>query len=314
MEADVKRTVEALLFASPVPLSLSRLQGIIPRSDRRSMREAVETLRDEYDAAGHAFQLEEIAGGWRVMTRPDYTRVIEEMMRGQRRVRLSKPALEVLAVVAYRQPCTRVDVESVRGVNCGGPLATLIERGMLRIMGRAETLGRPLLYGTTDEFLSHLGVNRLEDLPQLSEIEALLSSGENGDGPVAPEERRVRLLEGMESIADMIGAGEESEPAGGNGNGDSPPPEPELDIALADSGNEQEEYDQNSIGGMMAEHARVLSSGLAREREALAAGAAALPADGDPEPDDLGEPVELREQDESAEQELSEWPPEEAES
>ncbi|MCP4548799.1 MAG: SMC-Scp complex subunit ScpB [bacterium] len=208
MDSDLKRLVEALLFAAPEPLSLERIKSIIPRSDKRTLRATIAELVAEYDEQEHAFQLVEIGGGWRITTRSEYSRLIEEMLKGQRKVRLSKPALEVLSVVSYRQPCTRVDVEDVRGVNCGGSLATLLERGMVRITGRAETLGRPLLYGTTDEFLSYMGINSIEDLPNLTEIEALLAVPRDErveDTPIAAEERRLRLVEGMESISEIMG-------------------------------------------------------------------------------------------------------------
>jgi segregation and condensation protein B len=265
MRADLKRTVEALLFAAPGPLSVNRMQAIVPGGDRRSLRAAIDELRQDYDAGGHAFQLQEIGGGWRILTRPDYTRRIEEMLKGQRRARLSKAALECLAVVAYRQPCTRPEVEDVRGVNCGGSLATLVDRGLVRITGRAESLGRPLLYGTTEIFLSFLGINSLEDLPRIAEIEALLLSpeGEEAESHIAAEERRQRLMESMEDIADTIAAAEaqeqdqeqaqEDEAPAGNGG---PPSSGRTD-------DEDEEA-----------HRRVLEAGLVEERNALRASAA----------------------------------------
>ena len=218
MAADMKRIVEALLFASPEPLSLSRLKSIVPRSDKRKLRVALDELRGDYDEAGHAFQLCEIGGGWRIVTRPEYSKKIEEMLKGQRRVRLSKPALECLSVIAYRQPATRIDVEKVRGVNCGGSMSTLLERGLIRISGRAETLGRPLLYGTSDAFLAYLGINSIEDLPQMVEIESLLTSGQGEEegATVAPEERRERLYASMETIAEVIA---EAQPPDGDGDG-----------------------------------------------------------------------------------------------
>ncbi len=258
MEADLKRTAEALLFAAPEPLSLSRMQAIIPRCDRRALREALTELGRDYDEGGHAFQLLEIGGGWRIVTRPEYARRIEALLKGQRRVRLSRASLESVAVVAYRQPCTRVDVEAVRGVSCGGSLATLLERGLIRITGRAETLGRPLLYGTTDEFLSHLGINKLSDLPQLAEIESLLQPlDEEAEqaSPVPSGERQDRLVQGMESIAELIGESQVPdliEDAEGNGNGSGPLPEM-ITVEQDDEG----------------EHADLLEAGRTEEVEQL---------------------------------------------
>jgi segregation and condensation protein B len=259
MDSDMKRTVEALLFAAPEPLSLGRLQSILPAAERRDVQAILTSLAADYDAAEHAFQLAELGGGWRIVTRPHYAERIEELLRGQRRVRLSRASLETLAVVAYRQPCTRVDVEAVRGVNCGGSLATLVERGLIRIHGRAETLGRPLLYGTTAEFLAFLGVNNLDDLPRLAEIEALLrprpADGEQDeDSPVPLGERRERLLVGMDALttliaeSDLAAAPAAAEPASAG----------EWAVALGDDGETG------------SAHAAALDAALATERALLA--------------------------------------------
>lgn len=262
MTADLKRTVEALLFAASEPLSLGRMQSIIPRCDRRGLRAALAELRREYDAAGHAFELAEIAGGWRIMTRPEHARRIEAMLKGERRVRLSRAALEVLAVVAYRQPCTRVDVDDVRGVNSGGALATLLERGLLRIAGRAESLGRPLLYATTDAFLEHLGLGSLDDLPDLAEIEALLAAAQKPDeSPMAPEERRLRLVEGMDRIAEAVGGMQAS-----GGNGGKPAGADGLDEVPADEAGAGDDEDLDADA---PELAAALRAGYAEERAGL---------------------------------------------
>jgi len=296
MTADLKRTVEALLFAAPEPISLGRMQAVIPHCDRRSLRAAIDELRRDYDAAGHAFELAEIAGGWRIMTRPDYTRRIEAMLKGERRVRLSRAALEVLAVVAYRQPCTRVDVDDVRGVNSGGALATLIERGLLRIAGRAESLGRPLLYATTDVFLGHLGLNALEDLPNLAEIEALLASAQKPDeSPLAPDERRLRLVESMDQIAEVMGDLEA--PGGNGGNGKSRAGDldevPSEDLIAGDADAVAplaQEGDEDELAACLREGYAEERAGLEAAPEADADLDAAL-ADAPAAPDDTDEDV-----------------------
>ena len=213
MSKDLKRTVEALLFASPEPLPLGRIQSVISGTDKRGLRAVLTELQGDYEEAGHAFQLREVGGGWRILTRAEHSRRIEDLLKSQRRVRLSRAALESLAVVAYRQPCTRFDVEEVRGVGSGSALSTLLEKGLVRIMGRAESVGKPLLYGTSEEFLSHIGLNRLEDLPDMQEIETLLSSEEEelDTQPMVPEERRRRLMEGVDRIGEMIGVDQEAE-------------------------------------------------------------------------------------------------------
>jgi len=199
------------------------------------------------------------------VTRPEHSRVIQEMLKGQRRVRLSKAAFEVLAVIAYRQPCTRVDIENVRGVNCGGPLATLHERGLVRITGRAETLGRPLLYATTDEFLAHLGINDLQDLPRMSEIQELLRPEPEGDEQEPLAAHRRALLEQAAGIDALVAQ------AGGNGNGNGngssaafPAPSAETDAAEPEAADETEEGDESEA---LAQAIRVQYE---QEREALA--------------------------------------------
>ncbi|MBM4118334.1 SMC-Scp complex subunit ScpB [bacterium] len=273
MSVDLKRTVEALLFAAPEPLSLSRLQAILPDVERRALPALLAELAADYDAGGHAFQLAELGGGWRIVTRPAHAARIEELLRGQRRVRLTRASLETLAVVAYRQPCTRVDVEAVRGVNCGGSLATLIERGLLRITGRAETLGRPLLYGTTPEFLGFLGVNGLDELPRLAEIEALLAPADaEGESPVPAGERRERLLDGVDALETLL-----AERALADG-------EPELAAAAAAwraslAGGGDAGADAEALGAEEPlAHRAALDAALAAERALLAEAADALSA------------------------------------
>lgn len=272
MSVDLKRTVEALLFAAPEPLALSRLQAILPAVERRALQAILGELAADYDAAGHAFELSELGGGWRIVTRPEYAARIEELLRGQRRVRLTRASLETLAVVSYRQPCTRVDVEAVRGVNCGGSLATLMERGLLRITGRAETLGRPLLYGTTAEFLAFLGVNSLDELPRLAEIEALLAPADaEGESPVPAGERRERLLEGVDLLETLLGERALADA------------EPELAAAAAvwRSSLDGAEGDGEGDGEALAAeeplaHRAALDAALAAERALLAEAADAL--------------------------------------
>jgi len=212
MTLNLKRTVEALLFASPEPLTLERLQSVLGRVDKRNLRALLEELSEDYDRAGHAFHLRELGGGWRILTRAEYSSRIEELLKSQRRIRLSRAALESLAVVAYRQPCTRFEVEQLRGVGSGSALSTLLDRKLVKIVGRAESVGKPLLYGTGEDFLSHIGLNRLEELPDMKEIESLLACESEGEQTrsMVPEERRRRLLEGVDRIGEMIGAAMDS--------------------------------------------------------------------------------------------------------
>jgi segregation and condensation protein B len=169
-EADLKRIIEALLFSSHRPVSSARLAQISGAADGNQARRIVGELQEEYDAEGRAFAVEEIAGGFQVLSRPRYAPWVRQLQNRQQQESLSNAALETLAIVAYRQPITRAEVEDIRGVQCGGLLRSLVEKRLLKVVGRKDELGRPLLYGTTRQFLSAFGLNSLKDLPKRSEF------------------------------------------------------------------------------------------------------------------------------------------------
>ena len=155
---DVAHIVEALLFSADGPLKVEQVLELLPETDGAAVEEAFTELRDLYDDTSRAFCLVPIAGGYQLLTRPDAAPWVEKFLVGRRRKRLSRAALEVLAVVSYRQPVTRGDVETIRGVDCGGVFRTLLERRLVAVKGRAKTVGHPLLYVTTDRFLEHFGI------------------------------------------------------------------------------------------------------------------------------------------------------------
>jgi len=171
---NLKAELEALLFATDQPLSIARLQEMVPRSDKEAIQTALDELENDYLDPARAFRLLRIAGGFQLGTKQEYADVVRRLFVGKRRVRLTKAALEALAIIAYKQPTTRPEIDAIRGVASGGVLETLLERNLVRIAGRAEGVGRPLLYATTGEFLQYLGLNRLRDLPNLEELEAML--------------------------------------------------------------------------------------------------------------------------------------------
>ena len=210
---DLTRIVEALLFAAEGPLRVPQVLEAVPEATEEAVEEALTTLQDHYDNTGRAFCLVPIAGGHQLVTRSDLSSWVERFLVGRRRQRLSRAALEVLAVVAYRQPVTRGDVEAIRGVDCGGVLRTLLERQMARVKGRAKSVGHPLLYVTTDHFLEHFGVADIKELPRLEEFEALLDPGE----------ARAELVESgllMQAIMPETVGGQECPPETTPGNGD----------------------------------------------------------------------------------------------
>lgn len=167
------RQIEALMVAADEPLSLLRLCELTG-CGAESAEQAIERIDEELASGGHAIVVARLAGGFRIVTDPDLGDVVSQLFAGRRQSRLTRAALETLAVIAYRQPATRAQVEAVRGVNSDSAVRTLMERGLIRIAGRQETPGRPLLYGTTDEFLEYFGLGSIEHLPRMEEIETLL--------------------------------------------------------------------------------------------------------------------------------------------
>lgn len=172
----VKRDLEALLFATDGPLTVGRLRKIFPDVTPAELRASVAELQDEYTAAEHAFTIVEFGGGWQLATRPEYSPIVERLQRTRKFTRLSRAGLEVLAIIAYRQPITRLEIDDIRGVQSSAALATLQERNLITVVGRSEAIGHPLLYGTTREFLGHLGLRGLSQLPDLPTLENVVEN------------------------------------------------------------------------------------------------------------------------------------------
>ena len=164
------KLLEAALFASARPVPLDELAALDPEASPAGLQAALDELRLHYDSEGHGVELMELGGGWQVLTRTEYTEAIERAQLAARPQRLSATALETLAIIAYRQPIGRANVEEIRGVNVGSILKSLHERGLIDVVGRAEGLGRPLLYGTTPLFLEHFALRHLEELPRADEL------------------------------------------------------------------------------------------------------------------------------------------------
>lgn len=182
---ETTQIVEALLFASDAPLGAADLARADEGLDEERVEAAIEVLRREYERTGRAFQIYEIAEGYQLLTRPDYASFLERFATVPQSGRLSGPALETLAVVAYRQPIGRAEIEEIRGVGSAGVLRTLQDRALIEVVGRGEGLGRPLLYGTTRRFLEHFGFRSLEDLPRPEELPVVLTeraAEEDADG------------------------------------------------------------------------------------------------------------------------------------
>jgi segregation and condensation protein B len=199
-----KEIIEALLFATEEPLSARQLADIVFGGDsatvsRRAAEESVlgmvEELNAEFETSRRAFRIVHVAGGYQFATRPEYGSWLGKMLREKTRRKLSVSALESLAVIAYRQPVTKPEIEAIRGVNIDYVLRTLLERNLVAIVGRAASPGRPLLYGTTQEFLKRFGLNDLSELPKPREIDELLAEAEYEVEKRLLKEQEERLIE-----------------------------------------------------------------------------------------------------------------------
>lgn len=210
----VTQIVEAVLFASDAPLKAEEIARADGTLDEEVVEQAIRALQSEYAEGERAFQIVELAEGFQVLTRGDFAPYLERFDTIPRPSRLSGPALETLAIIAYRQPIGRIEIEYVRGVACGGVIRTLQDRGIIDVVGRAEGIGRPLLYGTTQRFLDHFGFRSIEDLPRPEELPIVLRERI----PLGPEEPPVDAARGT-SHAQLTGAepGAAAEPASAQG-------------------------------------------------------------------------------------------------
>ncbi|MCF7805419.1 MAG: SMC-Scp complex subunit ScpB [Candidatus Marinimicrobia bacterium] len=182
--------VEALLFASENPVSAGKIRGCFDEGEDVPVESIVEELNTHYDETERAFFIMEVAGGYQLVTRKEFEPYVKQLYVSSSRMRLSQAALETLAIVAYKQPVSRPDIDSIRGVNSDGVLRTLLERNLIDIKGREDAPGRPLLYATSDEFLRYFGLKSIKDLPKLKEIDELTLESED-----IPEDTDIALEE-----------------------------------------------------------------------------------------------------------------------
>jgi segregation and condensation protein B len=166
----LEQRVEALIFSSERPISESRMKTVLGIEDddaTKKIKAAIETLNATYDKNARAFRIERVAGGYRPLTREEFAPLVSNLYADRQQQKLSQAALETLSIIAYRQPVMRAEIEVIRGVACGEVLRSIMEKRLVKIVGRAEELGRPMLYGTTREFLNIFGLATLDDLPDV---------------------------------------------------------------------------------------------------------------------------------------------------
>ncbi|MGE4358119.1 MAG: SMC-Scp complex subunit ScpB [Candidatus Omnitrophota bacterium] len=167
---EIKHILEAILFVHHEPLIIERLKEILEEVDGRLIRDLIYELKSEYEQEGRGFMIREVAGGFQMVSQPRYAPWIKKLYKTSHTERLTLPTLETLAIIAYKQPITRLEIEEIRGVNVENILKNLLEMNLIRVVGRKESLGRPILYGTTKKFLEYFGLNSLEELPDLEEF------------------------------------------------------------------------------------------------------------------------------------------------
>jgi segregation and condensation protein B len=174
MEArELRAIIEALLFVSAEPVPLDRLMVALGTISKPEVRQALQSLREELDREGRGVQLVEVAGGWQIVTRLEYAPWIKRLAKAKAAPKLSRSGLESLAIIAYKQPIVRAEIEQIRGVEVSGVLRTLLERKLIRMVGRKDVPGRPIMYGTTKLFLQQFGLSDLAQLPPLREFKEL---------------------------------------------------------------------------------------------------------------------------------------------
>lgn len=181
---DIKNIIESLLFVAEAPLNIDHFKKAIPEAETRTIKDIIQVLQEEYESRDGGFIIHEVAGGYQFRTKPEYKEWIRRLFQ-PKPPRLSKPAMETLAIVAYRQPILRSEVEHIRGVNSGNTLRILLERKLIRVLGRREIPGRPLVYATTNKFLETFDLKNLKDLPSLKEIDDLENK------PVKPQQQKI---------------------------------------------------------------------------------------------------------------------------
>jgi segregation and condensation protein B len=169
-ETELQRRLEAVLISVDRPQSPAKLASATGAGSAKDVAQAIEFLNDFYQQHQRSFRIEHLAGGYQIMTQPEFRPVLAALHHAKDDGKLSPAALETLAIIAYKQPIQRVDIESIRGVSCGEVVRTLMEKHLVKIVGRAEELGRPMLYGTTKTFLEVFGLSNLKDLPKAEEL------------------------------------------------------------------------------------------------------------------------------------------------
>ena len=187
-ELDIRPILESLLFVSATPLRLEALVEILPEFDREAILNGIRQIQTDWDEASKGLELLEVAGGYQLRTKPQWAEWVSRLKK-VKAVKLSQSALETLAIIAYRQPVIRPEIEQIRGVDSGWVVRTLMEKGLVKMMGRKDLPGRPMIYGTTKAFLELFGLNAVSDLPTLKEVAPPTAEGVEEEVPGGQDEK-----------------------------------------------------------------------------------------------------------------------------
>lgn len=195
-ENNLKSAVEAMLFASEKPLLIEQVKKALGNIDGNEVRKILEELKTEYSQANRGINVVEVAGGFQMITSPSFAPFLKKLFKDRNTERLSKPALETLAIIAYKQPLTRTEIESLRNVNVDGVMKSLVDKTLIRICGRKKVPGRPFVYGTTRQFLEYFGLKSLDELPKMEDFSALAQNAESAEIEAIEEGQ---IAEGVEN-------------------------------------------------------------------------------------------------------------------
>lgn len=268
-DAELKKILETLLFITDAPLPVSRIAQLCEIKNKERLEGALQELRKSYDDEGRTLQVMQVAGGWQLATRPEYGIWVRKLYNNKMTVRLTQAALETLCIIAYKQPLTRAEVEAIRGVEVIGPLETLSQRKLITVVGRRESIGRPILYGTTSEFLRQFGLNSLDALPKLEtfNIENASLGAQSTAVELVDEETAVEPIAEGEPPADPVQAAAEL-------SQDVPPAEPAGEPAAEEVQAAPEAAQEEPAGETAEPAAEPVESAQAEEPAAEAAEAA----------------------------------------
>lgn len=188
-EDNTKAVVEALLFASDKPLSIEQMRDVLDHLKAEEIRSLLAELKSEYETSCRGISITEVAGGFQMVTPSSFAPFLKKLYKGRSGEKLSKPALETLAIIAYKQPITKLEIESLRSVNVDGVISSLVEKNLIRITGRKKAPGRPFVFGTSKIFLEHFGLNSLDDLPKMDKFSELKPVEEKKDESEKPAQK-----------------------------------------------------------------------------------------------------------------------------